>query len=117
MVVNGRDQARTERAVADMQRELGVEGGLLAVGADTSQRADAERLVETTLGELGRLDILVNNAGINLDERVFEDHTIEDWRRIAQVNLEGPINCTHVRLEGLHSLRKEDGLSGLVLRS
>src|SRR5438552_2707108 len=50
----------------------------LALQADVTSRADAERSVSQTLRELGRLDILVNNAGViersrleDLDEATF----------------------------------------------
>jgi 7-alpha-hydroxysteroid dehydrogenase len=35
----------------------------LAVPCDVTERAQLERVVETTLGELGHVDVLVNNAG------------------------------------------------------
>ncbi|HEY7439353.1 MAG TPA: glucose 1-dehydrogenase [Acidimicrobiia bacterium] len=56
--------ARTEAdiaAVAGEIRELGREA--IAVPTDVMQTDALERLVERTVGELGRIDILVNNAG------------------------------------------------------
>src|SRR6266568_6042107 len=44
----------------------------LALQADVTSRADAERSVSQTVQEFGRLDILVNNAG------VIERSTLED---------------------------------------
>ena len=38
--------------------------------------------------EFGRLDGLVNNAGLSIVARI-EDTTIEDWRRLNTVNVEG----------------------------
>lgn len=39
--------------------------------------------------EIGAPDILVNNAGINPGPRAFEDHALDEWRRILAVNLDG----------------------------
>jgi len=38
--------------------------GALFVAADVADNASMKALVETTVGEFGRLDIFVNNAGI-----------------------------------------------------
>ena len=64
-------------AVAQEIRALGRRA--LSVPTDVMQTADLDRLVDTTVAELGRLDILVNNAGCTMpraamdtDERFFE---------------------------------------------
>ncbi len=64
-------------AVADEVRARGRRA--LAVPTDVMRTADHDRLVETTVAELGRVDILVNNAGgtmprgaMDTDEEFFE---------------------------------------------
>jgi len=64
-------------AVAQEIRALGRRA--LAVPTDVMQTADLDRLVDTTVAELGRLDIVVNNAGgtmpraaMDTDETFFE---------------------------------------------
>lgn len=54
--------------------------------------ADVDRMVERTISELGQLDILVNNAGINLHSFVHEQSE-EDWNKVLQVDLTGPMLC------------------------
>jgi glucose 1-dehydrogenase len=49
-------------------------------------------MFERAVDEFGRLDILVNNAGIQLDA-AFEDLTFEQWQRVMDVNLTGPLLC------------------------
>src|SRR5262249_24450031 len=39
----------------------------VAIQADVSDAAQAARLIEETIKQLGRIDVLVNNAGINID--------------------------------------------------
>ena len=49
--------------------------------------ADArERLIATTLDELGRLDVLVNNAGIG-GKVGIEDEVMDDFRAVMEVNV------------------------------
>ena len=44
--------------------------------------------MEKTLSEFGKLDVLVNNAGVLLHHTI-EDLSLEDWRKVLSVNLEG----------------------------
>lgn len=70
----------------DQIRSLGRRA--LAVQADTSVRAEVERMVSQTLAEFGRIDILVNNAGA-LTMKPFLDLTEEEWDSIVSTNLKG----------------------------
>lgn len=63
----------------------------LAVKADVSSLADAERMVEEVLEKFGRLDILVNNAGINWDGVIWK-MTEEQWDAVIDVDLRGCFN-------------------------
>ena len=65
----------------------------VAVQCDISSFADAERVVQTAIGEFGRLDILVNNAGMNWDG-VSWKMSEEQWDRVLEVNLKGYFNFT-----------------------
>lgn len=65
-------------ATAEHVRSFGRRA--LPVVCDVNERADLDRLVDTTVAELGRIDILVNNAGgsppseaLYTSERSFEE--------------------------------------------
>jgi len=49
-------------ATAEAARQAGAEA--VVVGADVSDPAEAEALVETVRDDLGEIDVLVNNAGV-----------------------------------------------------
>jgi 7-alpha-hydroxysteroid dehydrogenase len=56
--------ARTESDLESVSEEIRALGRrAVPVVTDVMQQEDLERLVDTTVSELGRLDILVNNAG------------------------------------------------------
>lgn len=58
---------------------------------DISSEVDWESVVSTTLREFGRIDVLVNNAGI-FHLASLRKHTLEDFRRILDVNVVGVFN-------------------------
>lgn len=60
----------------------------IAIKADVSVQADADRLIDQTVAGLGQIDILVNNAGIVMPANA-EDQPFADWRRTMEVNLDG----------------------------
>jgi NAD(P)-dependent dehydrogenase (short-subunit alcohol dehydrogenase family) len=76
---------RAEQAerVADEIRALGGRG--LAVSMDVTKEADRQRLLQTTLSEMGRFDALVNNAGIQRASGPL-DVTEEHWDLMMSVN-------------------------------
>jgi NAD(P)-dependent dehydrogenase (short-subunit alcohol dehydrogenase family) len=64
----------------------------LAVQADVGNVKDIDRMVETVVGEFGRLDVIVNNAGVTRRAYIM-DLTEEDWDRIHRVNAKGVFFC------------------------
>jgi 3alpha(or 20beta)-hydroxysteroid dehydrogenase len=60
---------------------------------DVTDEAAWEAVISATVAAWGRLDALVNNAGINLILTI-EEATVEDFRRILDVNLLGPFRGT-----------------------
>jgi 3-oxoacyl-[acyl-carrier protein] reductase len=81
---------------------LAAELGGIAVQADVSDRAQAERMFQT----VGDVDILVNNAGIARQE-LFTDISPETWRRIFAVNVDGAFNCCQLALP--HMIHEKRG--------
>ncbi|MEU9185365.1 SDR family oxidoreductase [Streptomyces sp. NPDC048484] len=58
---------------------------------DVSDEQAMEQLAAKVAVEYGVVDVLVNNAGIGLSGSFF-DTTVEDWRRVLDVNLWGVIH-------------------------
>ncbi|MEA4854399.1 MAG: SDR family NAD(P)-dependent oxidoreductase [Christensenella sp.] len=60
---------------------------------NVTDKSSVDHMVETILDKWGRIDVLVNNAGISQKVTV-EDMTLEDMRRIFEVNVFGLFLCT-----------------------
>jgi NADP-dependent 3-hydroxy acid dehydrogenase YdfG len=82
-----------------------LEGDAIAIEADVTDRAQAERAVQQTVDERGRLDIVVNNAGVMLLGPI-EDAPIDEWERMIDLNLKGLLYVAHAALP--HLLKAAD---------
>jgi len=92
--------------VAEFLDELRGHGGrVLAVPGDISQEDVAERLVATTVRELGRIDVLVNNAAISTQARVHEMAT-DLWDRMLAVNLTAVFLTTRAAVPHMRARRR-----------
>lgn len=89
VVVNFCGRAAAAEEVVARIREMGRQA--VACQADVSVPAEAARLVEVAVKELGGLHILVNNAGVTRDNLVMR-LSDEDWDRVLEVNLKGAFN-------------------------
>ena len=71
----------------------GVEAAAFA--CDVTQPAEVQRLVDDVVKRFGRLDILINDAAYNkaIPFRDLDALTIEEWSKIMDVNLTGPLHC------------------------
>ena len=81
---------------ADAAKEVAAGGhSVLGVDCDVSSEEDTRRMAEQAVETYGAIDILVNNAGIYsaLDPMRFERQTVEQWRRVLDVNVIGVFLC------------------------
>lgn len=86
VMVSGRRRAELEETVRQVERAGGT--AALTTG-DVSKAEDAERMVHHTVAAFGSLDVLVNNAGILVRNATVTSVSIEDWRRVIDVDLHG----------------------------
>ncbi len=84
---------RGSQAAADsLVQEVTQTGGtILAMQADVTDAAAAQKCVDTLLEKWGRLDILVNNAGVIKDD-LFIKLEPEAWNNVLATNLGGTYN-------------------------
>lgn len=89
IVLSYRDRAQEANALVARVRAAG--GEAVPVRADVGQPAEADALVRTALDTFGQVDVLVNNAGVHFPGVPLAAVRWEDWERILQVNLSGPL--------------------------
>lgn len=86
--VENRDGAeRTVQAVIERGRKAE------AFEADVSDPDQVSEMVRAVVERFGRIDALVNNAGIMPESPVL-DMSVEEWKRVIDVDLTGSFLCT-----------------------
>jgi NAD(P)-dependent dehydrogenase (short-subunit alcohol dehydrogenase family) len=81
----GADAGPAEEVVSLIRAEG---GRALVNGASVSDPRGAESIIEDAVKTFGRIDGVVNNAGI-LRDRMFHRMSIDDWRQVVDVHLNG----------------------------
>ncbi len=78
-----------EQDGAAVAAEIEAAGGeSLFLRHDATIESDWAAAVESALGRFGQIDVMVNNAGLGFVRPIVE-MTMEEWRRVMAVNLDG----------------------------
>ena len=96
--------APSAQALAQELRALGGQVGLYP--GDVAERAQVDRVVEGFLQDFGHLDVLVCNAGLARQE-LFTDISLDSWRQMLGVNLDGVFHCCQAALP--HMISRKAG--------
>jgi meso-butanediol dehydrogenase/(S,S)-butanediol dehydrogenase/diacetyl reductase len=79
-----------------LERAAGaLPGRVLPIECDVSDIAQVRAAAAKVEAGLGRVVALVNNAGVAVFKPILET-TLDEWRRVLAVNLDGPFICTQV---------------------
>ena len=81
----GRDAGPAQKVVD----EILAQGGSAVANTDSvAEWESANRIVRMALDAFGRIDVVVNNAGI-LRDRFFFNMSVEEWKAVIDVHLNG----------------------------
>lgn len=94
VAVAGRREEKL-RETLDVMKTQGGEG--LVVACDVSNAKDAERAVQETAKQFGRMNVLVNSAGV-LHVSTIEVISEGEWDRLMEINLKGPFLMSRAAL-------------------
>ncbi len=89
VAVWGRNEEKNAAAVAEL-RSAGSRASSVVV--DVADEGQVDAAMAATLAEHGKVDCLMANAGIG-GGAAFVDQTLEGWRRVMAVNLDGAFLC------------------------
>jgi NADP-dependent 3-hydroxy acid dehydrogenase YdfG len=81
--------ARRMDRLVKLTAELVEAGGkALAVQTDVTDREQVSRLVDTAVGQFGRVDVMLNNAGL-MQQSALESLKVDEWDRMIDINIKG----------------------------
>lgn len=100
LLAKGASVAMVDRDSAELAIASEGLANVLAVDADVSDPADAERIIAETLSAFGQIDALVNNAGV-ADFGPIEETSFERWRTVMATNLDGVFLCSQAATAAL----------------
>lgn len=89
VVVSSRKQELCDAVAKEVADSTGVE--VLGLACHVGDWDGIPAFVDAVVQRFGTIDVLVNNAGINPAPTTVSDMTIEYWRKMFNVNLEGPL--------------------------
>ena len=87
-----------EKEGQELSEKLGPNASFVRL--DVTMEEDWERAVKLAQSSFGGLDILANNAGLFLG-RDFSDVSLDDWNRLASVNMTGVWLGTKIAADAL----------------
>jgi NAD(P)-dependent dehydrogenase (short-subunit alcohol dehydrogenase family) len=85
-------------------------GEAIFVKHDVSSESDWGKTIDITLNKFGRLHIVVNNAGVAISKSI-EDTTLQDWRWLMSINLDGVYFGTRLGIQAI----KKHGQGGSII--
>ena len=98
IVVNARSNQAEATSVVTEIEALG--GAAIATIADVGNQEQVDAMVSAALSAFGRVDILINNAGLRAADSIT-DMSLEQWRNVLAVNLDGPFFCSQAVIPGM----------------
>jgi NAD(P)-dependent dehydrogenase (short-subunit alcohol dehydrogenase family) len=93
---------------------LGEGAPCLVQPTDVTDPDSVEALFAAAQARFGRLDLLFNNAGTGAPPGPIEDHSIEHWRRVVDVNLTGAFLCIRA---AFRQMKAQDPRGGRIINN
>ena len=89
------DTKLAEKTAADLGASV------RAYACDVTDEASVMAACRSTIKDFGRIDILVNNAGIAGAVAPTWETSLDEWRKVMRINLDGPFLCAKAVVPGM----------------
>ncbi len=84
---------RRESLLAELAEQSQAGARVLAVPTNVADPASVRALFDRTVEAFGRVDLLFNNAGVGAPAVPLEDLSLEQWKNVVDINLNGMFYC------------------------
>jgi NAD(P)-dependent dehydrogenase (short-subunit alcohol dehydrogenase family) len=106
----GRHRETLERTAS----ESGAGDRALVIPTDVADPGSVDALFAEVRAQLGRLDVLFNNAGAGARPVPIDELTVDEWRKVVDVNLTGTFLCTRA---AFRMMKDQDPRGGRIINN
>jgi NAD(P)-dependent dehydrogenase (short-subunit alcohol dehydrogenase family) len=105
---------RRPEALAETAALAGSSTTALPIVTDVADPDAVRNLFDRTTAAWGRVDVLFNNAGMGAPPVPLEELTVEQWRRVVDVNLSGAFWCVR---EAFRVMKQQQPRGGRIINN
>ena len=105
---------RREQPLKDLAEESGHANQCLVVPTDVANPDSVKALFAHTEKAWGRVDLLFNNAGVGAPSVPLDELTIEQWRHVVDINLNGMFYCMQ---QAFAIMKKQQPMGGRIINN
>lgn len=84
---------RRDLPLKDVQSASTHPNHCLVVPTDVADAASVEKLFDSVVNHHGRVDLLFNNAGVSAPGIPLDELSIDQWKNVVDINLNGMFYC------------------------
>ena len=105
---------RREQPLNDVASLTTHKGNCLEVSTDVADPASVRKLFDTVVDKWGRVDLLFNNAGVSAPPVPLDELTIEQWRNVVDINLNGMFFCLQ---QAFRVMKNQNPMGGRIINN
>jgi NAD(P)-dependent dehydrogenase (short-subunit alcohol dehydrogenase family) len=98
VVITGRNEEKLNAAARELASSITSDAKVVAKICDVREAYSVDALFDMVQTRFGHVDILINNAGISQAPTAVEQTSVEMWREMIDINLNGVFLCTRAAL-------------------
>ena len=105
---------RREQPLKELAQESGRASQCLVLPTDVANPDAVKALFAETAKAWGRVDLLFNNAGVGAPPVSLDELTIEQWRNVVDINLNGMFYCLQ---QAFAIMKKQQPMGGRIINN
>ena len=105
---------RRQQPLDELAHSLGQAGSSLVVPTDVANPDSVAAMFATTVKTCGRVDLLFNNAGVSAPGVPLDELSIEQWRNVVDINLNGMFYCLQ---QAFKAMKSQDPMGGRIINN
>jgi NAD(P)-dependent dehydrogenase (short-subunit alcohol dehydrogenase family) len=111
------DKEGAKVVIADIKEEAGSKlaselNTAAFIKTDVTNVDDVKASINFTVDKFGSLDVLMNNAGIDGDQKPTADSSLDNWKRVIDIDLNGAF---YYLKYGLEQMKEQE--SGVIINT